>query len=69
MVLMTVLPQASYAKKKNDGSAELKVMSYNIRMGVANDGTNSWRYRYPATALMIEDQKPDVFGEIGRAHV
>lgn len=62
MVLMTVLPQASYAKKKNDGSAELKVMSYNIRMGAANDGTNSWRYRYPATALMIEDQKPDVFG-------
>lgn len=58
-----LLPQTSYAKKKNaDGQDELKVMSYNIRMGPAKDGTNSWAYRYPATALMIEDQAPDVFG-------
>lgn len=42
--------------------AELKVMSYNIRMGSANDGTNSWAYRCPATIEMIEDQKPDVMG-------
>ena len=35
MALMTVLPQASHAKKKNDAPAELKVMSYNIRMGAA----------------------------------
>ena len=41
---------------------DLKVMSYNIRMGVAKDGTNSWEYRYPATALMLQDQMPDVFG-------
>jgi endonuclease/exonuclease/phosphatase family metal-dependent hydrolase len=31
-------------------------------MGSAKDGTNSWEFRYPATALMLEDQKPDVFG-------
>ena len=31
-------------------------------MGVAKDGTNSWEYRYPATALMLQDQMPDVFG-------
>ena len=31
-------------------------------MGIAKDGTNSWEFRYPATAMMIEDQQPDVFG-------
>ena len=38
------------------------IMSYNIRVGSANDGTNSWEYRYPASAMMISDQKPDVVG-------
>ena len=38
---------------------KLKVISYNIRMGEADDGTNSWKYRYPASAMMIEDQKPE----------
>ena len=31
-------------------------------MGAAKDGTNSWEYRYPASAMMITDQAPDVFG-------
>jgi endonuclease/exonuclease/phosphatase family metal-dependent hydrolase len=52
-----LLPQFALAQ-----SGELKVMSYNIRMGSANDGTNSWIYRCGATIEMLEDQKPDVFG-------
>ncbi|MCM1176681.1 MAG: endonuclease/exonuclease/phosphatase family protein [Clostridium sp.] len=40
----------------------ITVISYNIRMGVANDGENSWQYRCPATKAMIEDQSPDIFG-------
>ena len=43
-------------------SEGLKVMSYNIRLGSAQDGTNSWALRYTATGKMFEDQKPDVFG-------
>lgn len=58
--VMAVLPFAA-AKEKTD-SEGLRVMSYNIRLGSANDGTNSWALRYPATAVMLEDQKPDVFG-------
>ena len=58
LALMMALPQISFAQKKND----LKVMSYNIRLGVGKDGTNSWQYRCPATIAMLEDQKPDVFG-------
>lgn len=43
-------------------SSELKVMSYNIRYGAADDGTNSWMYRCGATLEMLHDQKPDVVG-------
>ena len=55
------ISQTVSAKDDNE-SPELKVMSYNIRMGSANDGTNSWQFRFPATLEMIKDQKPDVFG-------
>lgn len=40
----------------------IKVMSYNIRMGVAKDGDNSWQYRCPATIAMLQAVRPDVFG-------
>lgn len=55
------LPQMAEAKKDVE-SEGLKVMSYNIRMGVGEDGTNSWQYRCPATIAMLEDVRPDVFG-------
>ncbi len=55
-----VLPHAFASKK--DENPELKVMSYNIRMGSANDGTNSWNFRFAATYEMLMDQSPDVFG-------
>lgn len=58
-----IIPTAAGAKqKKGDVAYDLKVMSYNIRMGTANDGTNSWKWRYPATAYMLEEQNPDIFG-------
>lgn len=53
-----VLPLSARQK----GPAQLTVMSYNIRNGQAKDGTNSWQFRYPASAMMLDDQKPDVFG-------
>lgn len=60
--LSLMFPQFAHAAKKTDESKELKVMSYNIRMGSANDGTNSWALRYTATYQMLQDQMPDVFG-------
>ena len=59
--MLSMLPFTSSAQEESK-EYDIKVMSYNIRMGAAKDGTNSWEYRYPATALMLEDQKPDVFG-------
>ena len=55
-----LLPFDSQAKKNE--AEELKVMSYNIRMGIAKDGTNSWEFRCPATIAMLKDQQPDIFG-------
>ena len=59
---LLMLPQAVQAKKDKEDTVGLKVMSYNIRLGSANDGTNSWSMRYAATGEMLEDQAPDVFG-------
>ncbi len=60
MAAMMVLPQVWGAEK--DKKSELKVMSYNIRLGAGKDGTNSWPMRYMATYEMLKDQAPDVFG-------
>ena len=57
VAVLMALPQFASAQ-----SSELKVMSYNIRLGSGEDGTNSWVYRCPATLEMLEDQQPDVFG-------
>lgn len=65
LTLVLVAPM-SFSKAKGEPK-ELKVMSYNIRLGVANDGTNSWQFRAPATPAMLEAQKPDVFG-VQEAH-
>jgi len=44
------------------GPAPLKVMSYNIRYGTADDGEYSWPNRQDAAVAMILDQRPAVFG-------
>ena len=45
------------------GSAQsLTVVSYNIRLGEAKDGTNSWPFRYAASQEMVMDQLPDIMG-------
>ena len=42
--------------------ARLSVLSFNVRLGVAKDGPNSWEFRRDAAAEMIGDRKPDLFG-------
>ena len=58
---LTLLPLISSAGTPA-ATDTLKVISYNIRNGEANDGTNSWEFRYPATILMLRDEMPDIFG-------
>ncbi len=59
--VMMILPQA-YAGKKGEGTPELKVMSYNVRVSSPGDGTNAWTLRYIATYDMLNEQAPDVLG-------
>lgn len=59
LTAVILFPLALSAKGEKEG---LIAMSYNIRYGTASDGTNSWQYRYGASAMMLDDQKPDVVG-------
>ena len=61
LLTVLILPEIFCAAKPAQ-LPELTVMSYNIRQGTADDGTNSWQFRCPASVLMIEDRKPDVVG-------
>ena len=47
---------------KKQAEASLDVMSYNIRLGVADDGDNSWDIRKIATPAMLQANAPDIFG-------
>lgn len=62
LLLAALLSTAAFSGAKNARPASVDVMSYNIRQGGAKDGTNSWEFRAPASYLMIDDQKPDIFG-------
>jgi endonuclease/exonuclease/phosphatase family metal-dependent hydrolase len=64
-ILLLVAAQlflAPFGLSAQKAPAGITVISYNIRVSSANDGTNSWEYRYPASAMMIDDQKPDIIG-------
>lgn len=42
--------------------ATVSIISYNIRIGVCDDGGNSWDIRKPASAEMINTELPDIIG-------
>lgn len=62
LIALSLIASIQVNAKKPSGPDRIKVISYNVRLGTADDGTNSWNYRYPMSAMMIEDQKPDIFG-------
>lgn len=47
--------------KQSKGNA-LRVMSFNIRLGVANDGENRWDLRKDLVVKTIRDYNPDLLG-------
>jgi len=40
----------------------LRVMTFNVRTGIANDGLNDWNHRRDIMVRTIREQHPDVFG-------
>ncbi|MCR5519997.1 MAG: endonuclease/exonuclease/phosphatase family protein [Bacteroidales bacterium] len=57
---IAILLPAVQSCQKGDNS--LKVISYNVRNSNAKDGDNNWENRKSASAAMIAEQKPDIFG-------
>ena len=45
-----------------EGDDELRVMSFNVRLGVADDGDNSWQQRKELLAKTARDFDPDLLG-------
>ena len=60
VLLLCALALVPYSCSKK--AETIKVMSYNIRYGTADDGEFSWPLRREAAAAMVLDQKPAVFG-------
>ncbi len=44
------------------GKTEIKVISYNVRVDVSEDGENCWDNRKQASINMINAEKPTIFG-------
>ncbi len=61
IIAVIIMPLIAFAKPPKAPS-QVTLMSYNIRIGTAKDGTNSWSYRAPASVAMLEDQLPDLVG-------
>ena len=63
MILLAALLPVCIACKTQAQESTLKVMSYNIRYGTADDGgDHKWENRKEAAAAMVLDQRPAVFG-------
>jgi endonuclease/exonuclease/phosphatase family metal-dependent hydrolase len=63
MLLGALVTEVATSQNKGcvaDG--EVRVISYNIRLGTAQDGGNSWEYRRDATLRLFEQETPCVVG-------
>lgn len=55
-------PEDDFHFEGGSKTAEVKVITYNIRLSTGNDGDNSWQYRKQASVNMIRSEKPTLIG-------
>lgn len=60
--LFLLLPVCLSALMANASEVDLRVMSFNIRNGTANDGENHWNLRKAFVYDVIREHAPDVLG-------
>ena len=60
LLLNCFVATISYSQQKQQN--ELKVMTFNIRYGTANDGENNWEFRKDNVVETIKNFNPDLFG-------
>lgn len=54
--------QSAVGRPETKASSDIRVMSYNIRYGTANDGPNHWNLRKDWMVETIEAFRPDLLG-------
>ena len=62
LLFAAFLPLCLMACTEKKAPETLKLMSYNIRYGTADDGDHVWENRKEAAAAMVLDQRPAAFG-------
>ena len=62
MVFCAAVVQHASSFAQNDGSPELRVMSFNIRYGTADDGKDIWANRQELVVTVIKAFAPDLMG-------
>lgn len=61
-MIATHVSAAAASDADMDGGLALRVMSFNIRYGLANDGDNAWEHRKDIAVRMIAEADPDIIG-------
>ena len=56
------LSQIQAQLRANPTQNTVRVMSFNIRYGAANDGANHWDQRKPLVVKAIQSFRPDILG-------
>lgn len=63
LVLVVIGAACASAPTGGDGSGgALRVMTYNVRYGTADDGPDAWEQRRELALRVISDNRPDVIG-------
>lgn len=62
MLAAALVTWAATAPARADDAAELRVMTYNIRLDIASDGPNAWPHRKDWVADQVQWLRPDVLG-------
>ncbi|MCL4550103.1 MAG: endonuclease/exonuclease/phosphatase family protein [Bacteroidetes bacterium] len=62
IVLLSVCILTVSVSAQQKSESGLKVMTFNIRYGAANDGENNWRFRKGYAAETIQKFDPDILG-------
>jgi endonuclease/exonuclease/phosphatase family metal-dependent hydrolase len=60
--VLTLLLACAAPLPAGEAGDTLRVMSFNVRLGVADDGENSWQHRRALLARTIQDFDPDLLG-------
>lgn len=57
-----LLAACAHVPAEQPGSADIRAMTFNIRLDLESDGTNAWPYRKEMVAAMIRRAAPDLLG-------